>query len=356
MSAFTIDEVSLPAAIDAPDAADFIRAIEVGNEVEAIGYGTPDISYEPVEELPHFVNPHEPSRMLVARVDGEIVARALYQTQSGDEADAAWLTVEVLPPFRGRGIGTALADAAESLAAADGKAKAIAYAPIPEQEGVRLESPTGFGSIAAESAYARFLAARGYSLEQIERVSRLPLPVVGLDELVDASRARSGVDYEVRLWQGATPDRWRADLALLATRMSTDAPSAGLEEPEDIWTVERIIEADERNARLNPRTRLTAAVEHLPTGTLAGFTVLSVPQQKHRAVDQYATLVLREHRGHKLGMLLKVANLQHLARAAPGHPAVITFNAEENRHMLDVNEAVGFVPISNESAWRKDLA
>lgn len=355
MSHVTIDEVSIPETIDAPGAADFIRGIEVGNAVEAIGYGTPDLSYEPDEELPHFSDPHQPHRMLVARVDGGIVARALYETQSGDGADSAWVIVEVLPEFRRHGIGTALADAVEALAIEDGKAKALVYTPIPDEPGERLPSPTGFGSIPAASADVRFLLGRGYSFQQVERVSRLPLPVDGLEALVAAAQAASGADYAVRLWQGGTPERWRADLAVLATRMSTDAPSAGLEEPEDVWTVERIIERDELNERMNPRLRITAAVEHIPSGTLAGYTVLSVPKQPDRTVDQYATLVLREHRGHRLGMLLKVANLQHLARVAPGHPSVTTFNAEENRHMLDVNEAMGFVPISNESAWRKDL-
>ena len=135
--------------------------------------------------------------------------------------------------------------------------------------------------------------------------------------------------------------------------------------------VRRLEEAgvDQVNHNLNSSARFTeeivsthtfgdrvATVEHVPSGHLVGFTVLSVPRQLHRAVAQYATLVLKEHRGHKLGMLLKVANLQHLERVKPGHASVTTFNAEENRFMLDVNEAVGFVPIGVESAWRKDLA
>jgi GNAT superfamily N-acetyltransferase len=356
MPGFEIREVTAPTSIDAADAIDFVRAIEVGNAVEELGYGTPDLAYEPEEELSPFFNPHEPKRMFVAVVEGEIVARALYETQSGEESDAAWVIAQVLPEFRGRGIGTALADRLEAIALEQGKRKALVYTPIAEAAGERLNSPTGFGSIPVHSGDVRFLQRRGYSFEQVERVSRLPLPLVGIDELVAAAQARSGGDYIVHYWVGPTPERWREDMASLATRMSTDAPTAGLEEPEDVWTVERLIEADERNERLSPRRRVTAAVEHAPSGTLVGFTVLSVPRQQHRAVDQYATLVLREHRGHKLGMLLKVANLQHLARVAPGHPAVITFNAEENRHMLDVNEAIGFVPISNESAWRKDLS
>lgn len=349
-----IDEVVIPATIDAPDAADFIRAIEVGNAVEAIGYGTDELAYEPAEELPGYRDPHEPQRVLVARLGGDIVARAVYFTQVGEGADAGWINVEVLPEFRGRGIGTMLAEAAEMLAIADGKAKALAYTPIQDGPGERIPSPTGFGSVPASDRDARFLLARGYRLEQVERASRVPLPIDALDERVASAQTASGREYAVHTWVGRTPEHWIEDIAVLATRMSTDAPSAGLEEPEDVYTAERI-RTREDLVMTSPRTRIVAAVEHVPSGHLAGFTVLSAPAQLHRAVAQYATLVLREHRGHKLGMLLKVANLEHLARVKPGHPSVTTFNAEENRHMLDVNEAVGFVPFAYESAWRKDL-
>jgi GNAT superfamily N-acetyltransferase len=136
--------------------------------------------------------------------------------------------------------------------------------------------------------------------------------------------------------------------------MSTEEPNAGLDEPEDIWTIERLRE-DENRLTASPRARLFTAIEHLPSGTLAGFTTLSVPAELDRTVSQEDTLVRREHRGHRLGMVLKLANLVELQKRMPGHPAVITFNAEENRHMLDVNEAVGFVPIGYEGAWRRDL-
>jgi len=232
----------------------------------------------------------------------------------------------------------------------------LSYAAVPEAAGPRLTPPTGAGSLPADSVPVRWLLGRGFRLEQVERGSRFPLPA-DADGLArhraEAERA-AGPEYAVRTWTGPAPERWHADLALLYMRMSTDAPSAGLEEAEDLWTAERVAS---REAVIPPAAdRLTAVVEHLPSGELAGFTRLLVPHDVRRPAEQGATLVRREHRGHRLGMLLKIANLQLLEAERPGHPSVLTWNAEENRYMLDVNEAVGFEPIGYEGGWRKDLA
>ncbi len=351
---FQIDELPIPATLDGEGGAEFARAVDVGNEVEATSYGTADLAYFADEELPEWRDPYAPHRLVVARVDGEIVGRASYETRTDEDTDTAWIGVLVLPDFEGRGIGRALADRIEAIAAAEGRTKLLAYTGVTGQGGDRLDSPTGFGSVPRDARSTRFLLARGYSLEQVERVSRLPLPVPSIEERLAAALEASGPEYSIVTWVGATPERWLPDIANLATRMSTDAPSAGLEEPEDPWTVQRVLDAEARTLD-SPRTRIVAAARHEPTDSLAGYTVFSAPAQRARCVDQYATLVLREHRGHRLGMLLKVANLAHLQEQRPGHPSVITFNAEENRHMLDVNEALGFEAIASEGAWRKDL-
>ncbi|MEO5535981.1 MAG: GNAT family N-acetyltransferase [Pseudolysinimonas sp.] len=354
MSNLTIEELPLPASVDSPEGADFVRAIEVGNAVEALSFGTPDLAYAPDEELSDFHNPHQPRRMWLARVDGVVVGSATVDWLRDDDA-TAWVTCLVLPDFRRRGIGTALADAVEGVAREAGRRNAISYVASVGQDGDRLPSPTGFGSVPREHGDTRFALARGFKLEQVERVSRLALPVDGLADRLAAAEERSGPDYRVHRWIGRTPERFIDDAAFINTRMSIDAPTAGLDEPEDVWTAERLVTEELRTERTSPRRRMTVVVEHLPSGHLVGKSVLSLPPQTSRAVQQYMTLVLREYRGHGLGMLLKLANLAYLEEASPGHPSVITFNAEENRPMLDTNEALGFVPIASEGAWQKVL-
>ncbi|TFD92017.1 GNAT family N-acetyltransferase [Cryobacterium lactosi] len=352
---FSIDELSIPASPAGPGWAEFAAAVEVRNRVESHAYGTGELAQSAEELLPAFLTPEDsPRRLFVARAAGTIVARALYETQSDPASEFAWFTVEVLPEWRGRGIGSALSTVLESLADAERRSSRVVYAVSPPGPGERVAAPTGFGSVPLANPEVRFLLNRGYRLEQVERGSRLQLPVdpAFLTDQLAAAGARAGEDYAVLSWSGRTPERWLPDLALLYTRMSTDAPTAGLEEPEEVWTVERLRREQDVYAT-GPRLAVVTAALHRPSGRLVGFTELSVPGDPGRAVSQEDTLVLREHRGHRLGMLMKLANLKQLALGYPEQRAVTTFNAEENRYMLDVNEAVGFTPMGYEGAWRK---
>ena len=353
---FEIDELAIPAAPQAPGWADFEAANGVRNTVEAEAYGTTDLELTAEELLPGWLKQAwEPKRLFVARSKGRLVGRGHYETLPEGSAEHAWLAVEVLPEYRRRGIGSALTARLEAIAQSEDRSVQIVYAPSPTAPGERIHSPTGFGSVPLGNPEVRFLQGRGYLLEQVVRASRLTLPVdpTQLRRLRDAAAAHAGPDYAVLQWVDRTPPEWLPDLAVLYTRMSTDAPSAGLAEPEQLWTPERVMQ-EEQKAAAGRRTALTSAVLHGPSGHLVGFTELEVPAESRRAVSQEDTLVLREHRGRRLGMLLKVANLELLAAERPGHPSVLTYNAEENRHMLTVNEAIGFVPLGYEGAWRRD--
>jgi len=321
---FTLERIAIPAHLDDPDGADFIATdftatVEVRNATEADGYGTEELSATAAELLPLWHDQeYEPKQLFAARLNGRIVARAIFETRPAAEGNTAWVDVQVHPQFRRRGLGTALADQLETLAIEDHRTNLVVYAVSKAAAGERLRSPTGFGSVPDANAEVRFLLDRGFRLKQVKRASRLALPVVAdiVDGLVEQSQQRAGTDYRLHQWSGRTPDRWLDDMALLFTRMSTDTPNAGL----------------------------------------AGMTELGVPAEPDRPASQNDTIVLEEHRGHRLGMLLKAANIRHLQSTAPGHPSIITFNAEENRYMIEVNEAVGFLAVGCEGAWKKNLA
>jgi GNAT superfamily N-acetyltransferase len=80
-----------------------------------------------------------------------------------------------------------------------------------------------------------------------------------------------------------------------------------------------------------------------------------VPRDAPALGYQQDTLVLREHRGHGLGLALKLANHRALVAALPGVLRVRTWNAVENAHMLAVNTALGFRPSGYSREWHKHL-
>jgi GNAT superfamily N-acetyltransferase len=354
-TAVRITELEIPTAVGARGWKDFATAMGIHYGNEALTYGTDELAYTAEEALPGYLDPeHEPTRLFAAWDGPRMVGAARYETEPGDDPHTAWLMVDVLAGVRRAGVGTALSAKLQGVAATDGIRKAIVYAVSGFGQGGQLAAPTGFGSVAEDNAEVRFLLRAGYRLEQVVRGSRLALPASDVDELLARSREQAGPDFALHTWIDRTPKKWRRQMAELHQVMSIEEPSAGLDEPVDVWTVRRLDDTEKRLAA-GPRRFLVTSVEHLPSGSLAGFTTLSVPSELDRPVTQQDTLVLPGHRGHRLGMLLKAANLVALTQRMPGRPSVITFNAEENRHMLDVNEKLGFVPIGYEGAWRRDL-
>ena len=353
---FTIAELPIPSTLSAPEAAGFIDMVRVRNAVESAAYGMDAFSCTPQELLPHYQLPeYEPKRVFTARVGARTVGRAVYEWPIEEGDTATWAVVEVLPDFRRRGIGTALLELVERLHAESGRTTIQGYVAHARVDGgKRLVPPTGAGSIPADDPGARFLLARGYTLEQVARGSsiRLPLDPADLAARRAVAKAAAGENYRVLSWTGSTHERWTDDFAVMHTTMSTADPSAGLDVTEEVWDADRV-RSYESTLLGSGRALLTSVVEHVASARLAGFTRLSVPADRSRPTSQEETLVLEAHRGHRLGMLLKTANLEHLASVAPETPLVYTFNAEENRHMLSVNEAVGFVPIGHEGAWKK---
>src|SRR5690606_3042993 len=81
---------------------------------------------------------------------------------------------------------------------------------------------------------------------------------------------------------------------------------------------------------------------HRRTGELAGHTIVAVDGERPHLGDQHDTTVARAHRGHRLGWLLKAEMLRWLTAAEPQLVEIDTYNAESNRHMIAVNEELGY--------------
>jgi GNAT superfamily N-acetyltransferase len=272
----------------------------------------------------------------------------------------AELDVTVHPDLRDSGLADTLLEAVEAAALEEGRTTLVLATEHPGEpaadDPTALAAPTGSGRISASASEARLALRHGYELGQAERYSVLDLPVdpALLGRLHVDAAAHAEPDYRLVSWSDRAPDEWIDGLALLETRMSTDAPMGELDIREEAWDAARIRDAEARRAMAGYGFRVVAAV-HVASGTLAGHTMVEYPLAKPGVAFQGDTIVLREHRGHRLGMLLKATMLRELAVARPQAERVHTWNAEENDHMLGINVALGFRRAGVVGLWQKTV-
>jgi hypothetical protein len=172
-------------------------------------------------------------------------------------------------------------------------------------------------------------------------------------DALEAKAAERSAGYQLLHWAGPCPEEYAEQYAELKGLLSVEAPQGGLEMEQEKWDVDRLRENEERSGLTGETTYTTVAVA--PDGTLAGHTQLGVPGNPQGRAFQYDTLVLRAHRGHSLGMALKVANLRALQVAHGDLDRVITANAEENDAMVKINVDLGFEIDEISQVWQGEV-
>jgi hypothetical protein len=115
------------------------------------------------------------------------------------------------------------------------------------------------------------------------------------------------------------------------------------------------IRAEER-AMESAGARLWQVVaRHAGSGRLAAMTCVFADPERPTLLYQGDTVVIREHRGRRLGMLLKTDMYEWMATAWPSAREVQTFNADSNQYMGAINEQLGFRVQARFRHWEIDV-
>ncbi|UVJ38578.1 GNAT family N-acetyltransferase [Arthrobacter sp. CJ23] len=347
-----VPETAVPAAFRA------FHELNLADELEV--WGNLDRCATLAESLTYWRgSPYEERQAFLAMLDGVPVGRCSLTLPLSENTDEAGIGILVASGHRRQGIGTAMLVRMEGLARERGRTVFDSYRGEPigsfPAGAPELAAKSGTGGVPCDAASTGFAVRHGYSLEQVETTSLLPLPVPsGLLSTLDRDALERAGGYSVLLWQDRCPEDVVAAYAALKSLMTTEVPIAGLGWEGEHWDVARV-RAEEDTWGRSGIESLVAVARHDTTGELAAYTVLNHREALPGIVNQEDTLVAPGHRGHRLGMVVKIANLRRAQLQWPGAKSVMTWNASENRHMLAINIALGFRPAGIEGEWQKRL-
>lgn len=279
----------------------------------------------------------EPEDPYLATVDGVPVAYGTLSTSDYDNLDLAVVLLGVHPSYRRRGHGSALLAHLLDEARRRGRTNIIG-------DGWDHEALHAF---AAAHGFERKLA----SINRRQVLADIDWPA--LTQRYDDARA-AATDYVLERWTVPTPDERLDDFAAMAAAIN-DAPLDDLDYEDEVFTGARMRAYEDASAGKGERMYRVVA-RHLPTGELAGQTVVVVDTEEPTWADQHDTSVTRAHRGHRLGLLLKAELLRWLREAEPQVATVNTWNAESNDHMIGVNELLAYRVQGREWAYQRRIA
>ncbi|TDU87634.1 acetyltransferase (GNAT) family protein [Kribbella voronezhensis] len=271
---------------------------------------------------------------LAAVDDDEVVGGAWLTWSLAENRQLLVAELGVEAGRRRQGVGSALLDAVKAAGLADGRNALLC----------ETFSPYGDGP----GAGAAFAEARGFTQQYAALHQVLDFPVAGLAEKA-AEIAPHHRDYSLATWPDGCPEEYVEQYCGLLSLIDDEVPLDDLEIEAKRWTPERLRSVEARRRTAGHLTSTTVAIA--PDGILAGYTELTGKPQQPNRLDQHDTLVRPEHRGHRLGLALKIANLQALHARTAGPATIHTTNAAANAPMIAVNTQLGFRPVEHQHLW-----
>lgn len=247
----------------------------------------------------------------------------------------AYIALVVSPDRRRHGVGRELLRHAARCAADEGREMLTAD--------VRTDTPG--------AAFAAAVGARAGLIEIRRALDLATVPDGHLATLRGKAESASR-GYSVVRWTGPMPEEYLQDAALVSVAMDDAPHNPGREgrqpDTEQIRATEH--QLTERGTRL-----YTVAARCDSTGELAGMTQMAVDKDDPGWGYQLITAVQRTHRGHRLGLLVKVGMLEMLIGAEPEMRRILTGNADANKHMIAINAELGFAILDRWQTWDIDV-
>jgi GNAT superfamily N-acetyltransferase len=279
----------------------------------------------------------DPPEATLARDDkGRVVGVLQVTLPHWDNTHLGAVDVTVDPLARRQGIGRRLFEAGVDRVRTDGRRLVLTdcWADTP---GVAFAAAMG-------------LERASVGVQRRQDLCALDWPLLDAEYGAAESRA-SG--YELVRIAGLTPREMLPDVATMVAAIN-DAPFDDLDIEDEVFSPERVRAME--TARLAAKDRIYRIVaRERATGALAGHTMVGVDAEHPGYASQYDTSVLRAHRGHRLGRLLKIAMLQWLADEEPQLRMLDTWNAASNAHMIEVNEILGYQVVASGIEWQLHL-
>lgn len=305
----------------------------------------------PTERMTTLMYEHQwPGRVFenyIAWLDGEPVGRLEIGLTTLDNLNNLGFQLEVGPAHRRKGVGKALYAKAVEVARANNRGHLTCGTAwtLPG-----LEARDG-------GAGPAFAAALGFASANLPEVMRrFDLSTLDndlLDTLLEKAKEKSA-GYRLIQWLDRAPEEYVADVAYLDGRLVEDAPMGDLVWEPEKFDADRVRETERVLLARDRRTYHTGVV-HEESNHLVAWTTLSKDAEIDWHAWQQITIVEPRHRGHRLGALVKVANLRYFLEGEPETQVIDTFNAAENSYMISINEEMGFRPLYAFQNWQRDL-